>query len=439
MKPVKTLCCTLMLGSTLASGVASALTLEESVAFAIDYSPEVLGQYARYQSVIRQQDSIRGNYLPQVNLYGAIGQEQIWTSSDVDIDDNGTRSEIGLKVSQLIFDGFATTSDIDRLGYEAESERLTLISRSENVALDVARIYLELLKAQTVLELTDRNVREHEEIYADIEDKVAKGLSSQSDLAQVAARVATSKTSYISALNNLSDLQAQYRTLVGRNVSGLTSPKFDQGLIPTSLAVAQKQAVENHPEIRAAIVDMDAARKEMKREKGGYYPEVRLEGYANRNDNVGGELNGLDEDARIMLVVDYDLFNGFSTNANVEASAWRAEEARAIRLRADREVREGTELAWNAYSMLDQQLDLLKQNVDAAKIAEVGYLQQFNVGRRSLLDVLDSKVEVFLARQNYVNTLYDHSFAAYRLLNAMGILTYALRVEHPQEWQEEAK
>lgn len=407
--------------------------------FAIDYSPEVLGQYARYQSVIREQESIKGNYLPQVNLYGAIGQEQVWTSSDQDIDDNATRSELGLKVSQLIFDGFATSSDIDRLGYEAESERLTLISRSENVALDVTRIYLELLKAQTVLELTDRNVREHEEIYADIEDKVSKGLSSQSDLAQVAARVATAKTSYISALNNMSDLQAQFRTLVGRNADGLIAPKFDQGLIPSSLTTAQSQAVGNHPEIRAAIIDMDAARKEMKREKGGYYPEVRIEGYANRNDNIGVIPGGVDEDARIMLVVDYDLFNGFSTNASVEASAWRAEEARAIRIRADREVREGTELAWNAYSMLDQQLDLLKQNVDAAKIAEVGYQQQFNVGRRSLLDVLDSKVEVFLARRNYTNTLYDHSFAAYRLLNAMGILTYALRVEHPQEWQEDAK
>ncbi|GAL16441.1 agglutination protein [Vibrio astriarenae] len=210
-------------------------------------------------------------------------------------------------------------------------------------------------------------------------------------------------------------------------------------MIPSSLTTAQSQAVGNHPEIRAAIIDMDAARKEMKREKGGYYPEVRIEGYANRNDNIGVIPGGVDEDARIMLVVDYDLFNGFSTNASVEASAWRAEEARAIRIRADREVREGTELAWNAYSMLDQQLDLLKQNVDAAKIAEVGYQQQFNVGRRSLLDVLDSKVEVFLARRNYTNTLYDHSFAAYRLLNAMGILTYALRVEHPQEWQEDAK
>lgn len=424
-------------GGLLFSGSVSALTLEESVASAIDYSPEVLGQYARYQSVLRQQDASRGAFFPQMNIYGAIGQEQIWESNGSTVDDNYTRSEVGLKVSQLLFGGFSTSSDVDRLGFEAESERFTLISRAENVALDVTRLYLDILKAQGILELTQRNVREHEEIYAEIEDKVAQGLSSQSDLAQVMARVATTKTSEISAMNNLQDLQVQYQRLVGERAYDFTPPQFDRSLLPSTLEKAQKKAVENHPEIKAAIIDMDAAREEIRREKGDYYPEIRIEGYANHNEDVGGA-TGIDKDARIMLVVDYDIFSGFSTNANVEASSWRAEEARAIRIRADRQVREGTELAWNAYQMLDQQLDFLRQNVDAAKIAEVGYIQQFNVGRRSLLDVLDSKIEVFLARRNYVNTQYDHVFASYRLLNAMGALTYALRVAQPEQWQEEA-
>ncbi len=89
--------------------------------------------------------------------------------------------------------------------------------------------------------------------------------------------------------------------------------------------------------------------------------------------------------------------------------------------------------------MLEQQKSLFQQNVDAAKIAELGYIQQFNVGRRSLLDVLDAKVEVFLARRNFISTEYDQTLAAYRVLNAMGMLTYALRVEHPEEWQGENK
>ncbi|MFV0489244.1 MAG: agglutination protein, partial [Vibrio fluvialis] len=70
------------------------------------------------------------------------------------------------------------------------------------------------------------------------------------------------------------------------------------------------------------------------------------------------------------------------------------------------------------------------------KITELGYIQQFNVGRRSLLDVLDAKVETFVARRNYTKTKFDRMFAAYRLFNSMGILTYALRVDYPDQWKE---
>ncbi|MGR5354451.1 TolC family outer membrane protein [Vibrio chagasii] len=426
----------------LMSGLSQAASLEESVAFAIDYSPEILAQYSRYQSVIRDGDAASGLYMPQVNLYAAAGYEETRynSGSKLDTDDRGlTRTEIGVKVSQLLFDGFKTTSNVDRLTYEAEAERLTLISRAENVSLDVVRNYLDILKAETLLELSKRNVKEHQEIYQDIQDKKSKGLSSNSDLAQISARVATAQSSLIAAQNNLFDLQTQYLRLVGKPAVNLVYPRFDYALLPSSAEVALEQAVENHPEIKASLLDIDAARKEMRREKGDYYPELKLELHANKNDNVSNPTGGVDEDARIMLTMDYDLFNGFSTDSRVESSAWRVEEARAIRVRTEREVKEGTQLAWNAYKMLEQQKSLLQQNVDAAKIAELGYIQQFNVGRRSLLDVLDAKVEVFLARRNFISTEYDQTLAAYRVLNAMGMLTYALRVEHPEEWQGENK
>ncbi|ELK2037413.1 TolC family outer membrane protein [Vibrio vulnificus] len=431
----------LMVSWALALPHAHAISLEESVAAAIDYSPEVLAQYSRYQSVIRDMDGAEGFYLPQVKLYGAIGYEETYYNSGrkIDDDDRGlTRSELGVKVSQLLFDGMKTTANVDRLSFEAESERLALCSDAENVALDVVKVYLEYLKAQTMLDLAERNVSEHEEIYQDILERTGKGLSSHSDLAQISARVATSKSSMIAAQNNLYDLETQFIRLVGKPARELVDPVFDLALLPPSREVAVQQAVDNHPEIRAAIQDIEAARKEIKREKSGYYPEIKLELQANKNENIGGA-EGRDEDARIMLTLDYDLFNGGSTNARVESSAWRAEQARAIRIRTERQVREGTELAWHAYDMLAKQKQLLQQNVDSAKVAEQGYIQQFTVGRRSLLDVLDAKVEVFLARRNYVAAQYDHTLSAYRLLNAMGLLTYALRVEHPQEWQAKEK
>ncbi|GAD03535.1 TolC family outer membrane protein [Agarivorans albus] len=419
------------------SANAAALSLEQSVAYAIDYSPDIAGQYARFQSVLRDVDGAQADYLPQLNVYAAAGYEDTYYNSGVQIpsdERNMNRTEVGIKASQLLFDGLKTNANISRLSFEAESERLLLLSDAENVALDVIRVYLNTLKAQTVLELSERNVVEHEEIYDDILERTQKGLSSNSDLAQISARVATSKSSMIAATNNLYDLRTQYTRLVGKTPDNLVKPQFDYQLIPPNKEIAIQQGIDAHPEIQSAMADIEAAHQETRREKGNYYPEFNIEAVANRNENVGG-LRGPDRDARIMLTMSYDIFSGGRTIANTEAAAWRSEQARNTRIRAQREVVEGTTLAWHAYELLAQQKQLLQVNVDAAKAAELGYIEQFNVGRRSLLDVLDAKVEVFLARKNYIETDYEHTLAAYRILNAMGRLTYALRVEYPEQWQ----
>ncbi len=417
-----------------------ALTLEESVAHAIDYDPKIAGQYAKFQSVLRQETGARAGFLPQVDLYAAAGYEETYYNNGVRIpsgERDQDRNELGLRASQLLFDGMRTSAEASRLSHEAESERLLLLAESENVALEVVRTYLNLIKTQQLLELSERNVREHQEIYNDIFNRSKTGLSSNSDLAQVAARVATAKSSLIASTNNLYDLQTQFMRLVGQLPRDLTMPAFDGRLIPSSKEVAIQQGLASHPEILSAAEDIKAANEETRRERGNYYPELKLEFQANRNENVGG-IEGHDRDARLMLTMSYDIFTGGRTTANIEAAAWRSEEALNTRTRAQREVIEGSTLAWNAFTLLKQQQELLKINVDSAKAAEFGYIEQFNVGRRSLLDVLDAKVEVFLARRNYIETKFERNLAAYRLLNAMGRLTYALRVEHPDQWQEAA-
>lgn len=239
----------------------------------------------------------------------------------------------------------------------------------------------------------------------------------------------------IAAQNNLSDARTRFVRLVGRAPQNLVEPVYPQELLPNKLDEALKQAVRLHPSIQSAMKDLEAARHEVKREKGDYYPELKLELSANKTDNVDN-IEGINEDAKVMLTVNYDLFNGFSTDSRVESSAWRVEEARAIRANAELDANEGVRLAWDAHTLLQQQMEYLKVNVDAAKVTELGYIQQFNVGRRSLLDVLDAKVETFVARRNYTRTKYDHLVATYRLFNSMGILTYALRVEYPENWKE---
>lgn len=418
------------------SAPIQALTLEQSVAEAINHHPRIQEKYASFEAAVRYKQAARGDYLPQVKLYGGVGYENVRYNSGQRVDTDLDRTEIGVRVSQLLFDGFRTSSEVDRLEFEKEAERFGLLSAAENISLEVANVYLNLVMSNKLVGLAERNIKEHQAILKDIELRQAKGLSSESDVAQVKARVATTHAGYLAARNEQMDLQAQYYDLVGQLPKDLIDPMPDITFVPTSLEDALKVAIENHPEIDAAIRDTEAANSQYEREKSDYWPKLSLELQANKNDNVGG-IEGPDEDARAMLMLSYDLYNGGSTTDKAEAAAWRYQQAKSVRQNTEKQVVEGTRLAWNSYDFVGQQRNFYQENVDQAVAAEKGYLRQFELGRRSLLDVLDAKVEVFLARKNYINAHYNYHVASYRLINATGRLMESFRVDTPQEWTEE--
>lgn len=414
----------------------SAQTLEESIAQAIDNNPLIKQQYARFESLVRERDAATSGYYPTVNVHGGIGLEDTQYSSGSLVDEQLTRKELGLKVTQNLFNGFENVSEVDRTAFEAESERLALLSDAENLALDVARVYINLLKAEQFLLLTERNVADHDEVLADIQVRQSQGLSSRSDLAQINARVATSKSSLLTAKNNLWDVRVEFMRLVGTKPEKLTEPRVDNFLLPSSEKDAVEKAIKYNPEIRVALADLEAANYEIDSTSGDFYPDVNLELHANYNDDIGG-FEGKDNDMRVMLTFTYDIYSGGETVSKKESAIWRKEEARAIRIRTEQQVTEGVRLAWNSWSIQEQQIEWLKKNVDSAKIAESGYEEQFKLNRRSLLDVLDAKVELFLARKSYIETFYNQRLSSYRLLNATGQLNYAMRVAYPEQWKEE--
>jgi adhesin transport system outer membrane protein len=411
-----------------------ALTLEQSVAEALLKNPRLIKNYARFEAKHKDKRDAFSGYLPQVRLFAGIGYENVTYNSGIETDTELTRRELGLRVTQSLFEGFKTSAEVARLDYEMRADRQALLAEAENLSLEVTEVYLDYQKAIETTSLSQRNVVDHRKILNDIQSRQQKGLSSSADVAQVQARLATSQSAFFAAKNNQFDLKAKYYDLVGSFPNDLHVPKADDIFVPNTLVEALNEARSSHPEISAAIMDVNAASKQIEREKSGYWPKFNLQLDINDNENVGG-YEGPDDDARVMLTMSYDLYSGGSTTAKTEAAAWRKEEAIAIKNNTHRQIIEGTTLAWNAYRFIGKQKSFYIKNVDFATEAEAGYRQQFNLGKRSLLDVLDSKVELFLARKNYINAVFDERKSSYRLINATGKLIAALRVDTPKAWQ----
>ena len=413
-----------------------ALSLEQAVANAVDTNPRILRQYSRYKAALRDSDAAEGNYYPSVDLKAGIGREDVdyKTGNKLDYSTND-RQTASLTVSQMLFAGFKNVAEASRLDHEAEAERYLLISDSENLALEVCEVYVALEQATQLVLLAERNLQEHQKILDEIQIKVNKGLSSKADLAQVVSRYSSSQSALLVARRKLFDLQAQFYTVVGINGQNLVAPVIDRDLLPGSLEQVVSIAQKSHPEIQSALEDVEAVNEEFRASKADFWPTITLDAEIYDNENIGG-FDGDDSGSSIGLNLRYNLFNGLRTTNSSKASGWRYQEAHAIKDQASLKVIEQAKLSWNAAMLLKQQEEILKVNVDAAIATDDGYRKQFEIGRRTLLDVLDAKIEVYRARQNYLSTRYDRLLSEYRLANAMGVLMYALRIDYPEQWKQ---
>ncbi|ARD24038.1 MULTISPECIES: TolC family outer membrane protein [Shewanella] len=450
----------LAMSAIFATPLLNAQSLEQAVAHTLDTNPELRIAFNRFKAREEQVNQAIAGYMPTVDLTGAYGWEQTDSPSTRgkrqpgnDNLDEGVmeleRGEAGFSIKQMLFDGFYTSSEVDRFSFEASSEQWALFAAAEDIALEVSKVYMNYIKAEQLLVLSEKNLNSHKEIYEQIKERTDSGLGSIADLSQISGRLARANANLMSAKNNLSDARAQYIRIVEVAPENLVVPVPDIDLLPANIAESVIMAQDNHPILKSASSDIKAADSERSSAQSNYYPKFSLELNGNWNNNLDGEdgygtgttldpyVNGYSNDLVGMVRVKYNLFSGGKDLAREKEAAYKINEAKEIRQRAHRQVVEGVHLSWNAYEMLAPQKRYIRDHVIASKDTQVAYAQQFNLGQRSLLDLLDTENELYQARQDYLQTEYDETIAKYRLLNATGQLLDSLRVTRPDIWQGE--
>lgn len=416
---------------------AHSQTLEQAVAFTITTNPEIKASYNEFKSKFYDAEASGGAYMPKLDLDAGIGFEAVdpaTTAPKTEL----TRKEATLTLTQLLWDGSATLNDMDRTAADAESVRYQLMSDAQDIALQVTKIYLDATKAYEVLALSESNLAVHKEIYSDIKKRVDSGIGSTADLSQVEARLAKAHGNLLAAQNNLFDVHTQFKRIVGQSPQGLTFPRADQTAIPFTVDEALDTAFNAHPVIKVAQADVDSARFQYDQTKGVNYPTLSIEANQIWRDDAGG-LEGSSDEFSAMLRMRYNLYNGGSDSDRTESAAYQLNKAKDFRDRTFRSVEEGLRLSWSALDLTVQQKDFLADHVDSASDTVIAYEKQYKLGKRTLLDLLNTENELFEARKGYLDAKYDEQYAKYRVMNATGNLLAALRVDTPQEWNEKVE
>ncbi|WP_415903111.1 TolC family outer membrane protein [Neptuniibacter sp. QD29_5] len=416
------------------STVAYSTSLESVVAEGLSNSPEVQRAINARNAVYQEVRQAKAGYLPSVDLEAGIGYE--WTNNtttrangdDVEL----TRGEGRLSLRQMIFDGFATSSEVKRQKARSISADKRVIESAETYALDAARAYIELNRRTVLLQQAKENLFNHVKIYDQIKRRSESGMGALASIQQAEGRLALAEVNTLAAENNLLDAKANYQRVTGLMApEELVYPEMVNVTIPESLDEATEAALSNHPTLQVAEADTEAAVAQYNAAKRNYYPRVDFEVDRTWNNNLDG-VEGVNEDLTAMFRLRYNLYNGGADQARVRQTQHQIEEAKSIQGQSHREVLQSIELSWNAYSILSRQLPFLEQHVASSQETRNSYQKQFNIGQRSLLDLLDTENEVFSSKNDLTNALHDQLAAQYRVVNGMGTLLDTLNLSLPE-------
>lgn len=420
----------LVAGHTLAADVS---TLSGAVEEAVMRNPEVVARYHAMTAAGEEMKVARGGYYPRLDLRGYIGSETL-EQRDLDALAGPDRLDTynvdggALTLRQLLFDGFATSKEVKRLRYAKRVRYYEMLSVAEDAALEATRAFMDVVKYRKLVDLAKDNYATHKEVYEHVRQRVEAGIGRGVDLEQAGGRLALAESNLVTEASNLHDVSARFQRVVGVNPPDpLQDPGSFSGKLPSSDELMQG-AFRSAPEMNAALENIRAARAEMKSKKGAYWPTLALQASVAHDRNVD---NLIDRETRgrLELLLNYNLFNGGSDRARVRQYNEKLYESYDLRDKVCRDLRQTTRIAWNDTLKLQDQLQFLDQHQLGTAKAREAYRKQFDIGQRTLLDLLDSENELYDARRTYLISEADREVAHARVLAPTGHLLEVLQLK----------
>lgn len=232
---------------------------------------------------------------------------------------------------------------------------------------------------------------------------------------------------------DLADAEANFYSVVGRMPDELETPTTIKGEVPTTLEQARQGMLENNPYLKSAQADVNAAEQQYEVAKSPFYPRLDAVLATGANNNIAGQRGHDNNDWQAGVELNYNLFRGGSDKARLQSDAHKINQAMDIRNNALRELNENLSLAWNAMNNARKQTPTAREYAETTQRVRAAYQDQFGLGQRTLLDLLDSENELYNANRRYTEVRYTEEFSMYRVLANMGELLSKQRISLPPE------
>jgi adhesin transport system outer membrane protein len=414
------------LASVIGIGPVYGQSLETEISKLLENHPKLR---AAQNKIAEAEEGINrrfADFLPKVNVTGDYGRQ---------VTDNPplrstNRSPLATKagsaqvtVTQNLFKGFKSDARYEQAKITRTLAEIALDSKALNLLFDAASAYLDVMRYSRLKELAIKNEQNiREQLFLE-DERVEKGSGIEVDVLFAKARlqIATERRTVSEGnyLNSLSAYSKVFGALPG--VINMALPRIPTDLLPTTVEEALAIAKAENPTVIDSEKTIKLNEEGIRLAKAPFYPQVDLIGKGNLETDYDG-VDGLHRDVSVRVQLSWDIYTGLSTPAESRAANSRYHSSLNERDDVRRDITEEVQLAWDRLGISRQRAALLKNAVNIASEVYDARIRLGEVGKETVINILDAQSEVFSAQIEAVDAEFDSYIAVYRLLLAIGRL-----------------
>jgi len=398
----------------------NALTLQEGVDEVLSTHPVVQERLHNYRATLEDLRTTEAQYLPSLDYSATIAREKTNSPSTNFQSRSLTSYEHSLQLTQNLFNGFGTMYEADYNKARILAAANHYIENANDAAYNFTNTYINALKSRDLLCIAKANVRFNEDIYIKVNKLYEGGMTTRSESEKADTSLSLAKSNYVVAKNNLEDALFNLERVLGRHVNAdeLNDAGFI-GEMPSSLEDMKEYARTHNPSVLVSEYNVKAAKALREASYKNYYPKIDAFARQSWANDVGG-LEGRDDRTKFGLTLSYNLYRGGADESQIQKNLSKIYQENENKRETIRKLDEQGELSWSAKTYLSEQLEHLKRyEATSAKTLEL-YQKEYDLGRRTLLDLLVAQNDHVAAQSQIVRAENDLLFAHYRVLDAMG-------------------
>ena len=376
-------------------------------------------------------DRARAGFGPRVDVEAATGWGMLSDSTTraYDLDDQyWGQVRLSAKLVQPIWDGFATRSRVRAAQATLDSVKHRVFDNATSLSLDGIIAHINLLRCRHLLQLAQDNVEIHKKILAQSEDRASVGADTKADESQAQSRYQRAMSTLEEYKDNLRVAEDTFTRLTGLPASAPLEPVSMPPVIYKDTKTLFDDALKSNPKLEAYMKDIRVQTANRELSRAAFFPTINFEAGPSYTDRAGGT-DRWTYSFDVLFTLRWNIFNSGADVAEYKAGSARIRQARQVYYNFIDDLKLDIDTTWSNYISAQEQYKHYAQAMEYNKFTLNAYNEQFLIGQRTLLDVLDSENELFNSSSQAETAKSNVLIGAWRMLALSGEMLPKMNID----------